>query len=78
MKKRIYLWTTIYNRLISKGVKSYEIDIRYLQRWIDLYPCCFPKFMLSNFFTAIFNSELYRWEIWKGHHKIEFNPQNYI
>lgn len=78
MKRKLYLWNTIYNKLLSKGVKSYEIDIRYLQRWIDLYPCCFPKFMLSNFFTAIFNVELYRWEIFKGHHKIEFNPQNYI
>lgn len=48
MKKRVYLWSTIFNRLISKGIKSYEIDIRYLQRWIDLFPCCFPKFVLSG------------------------------
>lgn len=78
MKRRVYLWETIYNKLLSKGVDSYEIDVRYLQRWINLYPDCFPKFMLSNFFTAVFNSEKYRWEIWKGHHEIKFNPQNYI
>ena len=66
MKKRVYLWATIYNRLLSKEVKGYEIDIRYLQRWIDLFPCCFPKFMLSNLFTAVFNWELCRWEIYKN------------
>jgi hypothetical protein len=65
MKKRCFLWQTIYNKLLNKGVVGHDIDIRYLQRWINLYPCCFPKFMLSNSYTAIFNWELCRWEIYK-------------
>jgi hypothetical protein len=69
MKKRIYLWETIYNRLISKGIKSYEIDIRYLQRWIDLYPCCFPKFVLSGNFeiNLVWNKDYtnFRYELSK-------------
>jgi hypothetical protein len=52
MKKRKYLWSTIYNKLLSKGINSYEIDVRYLQRWIDFYPCCFPKFVLSGNFET--------------------------
>lgn len=66
MKRKLYLWDTIYERLLSKGVTSHEIDIRYLKRWMDLYPECFPKFMLYHFYTAIFNWELCRWEIYKG------------
>lgn len=77
-KNRIYLWSTIYQRLLDKAIPSYDIDIRYLQRWISLYPCCFPEFMISGFFTAVFNAELYRWEIYKGHHEVKFNPKNYI
>lgn len=68
-RNKLYLWDTIYNKLLNKGVNSFDIDIRYLQRWIDLYPCCFPKFMFSKetspSFCAIFNWELMRWEIYK-------------
>lgn len=72
MKKRVYLWETILNKLISLGVKSYEIDIRYLQRWVNLYPFCFPKCVISDSFTAVFNPKKYRWEIWSGKHGIKF------
>ena len=74
---RVYLWSTIYDRLLSEGVKSHEIDIRYLNRWITKYPKHFPKFMINNFFTPIFNSSKYRWEIIKGYKEIKFNPNNY-
>lgn len=63
MKHRIFLWSTIYNRLLSKGIDGFEIDIRYLDRWIKKYPECFPRFMLENNYTATFNWKLLRWEI---------------
>lgn len=69
---RVYLWSTIYERLLKKGVKGHEIDIRYLDRWVNEYPSCFPKCVISNSFTAVFNQDKYRWEIWNGKHKIEF------
>lgn len=68
MKKSIYLWSTIYNKLLSKGIESIDIDVRYLQRWITLFPCCFPKFMLSfNYETNI---------VWKNNDfRYEFNKK---
>lgn len=78
MKKRIYIWQKIYDRLCANGVKWFEIDIRYLDKWIKLFPNCFPKCMINGNFTAVFNQIKYRWEIWSGKHKIEFNPQNYM
>lgn len=64
-RNKLFLWDTIYNKLLKKGVNGFDIDIRYLQRWMNLYPCCFPKFMLSGHFRAEFNWELMRWEIYK-------------
>jgi len=74
------LGTTIQNRLdIAQGSPvGFDFDIRYLGRWLIIYPECFPKFMLNENFTTVFNGNLLRWEIIKGKHKIEFNPQNYL
>jgi hypothetical protein len=58
------LWNTIYNKLI-KHINKFEIDIRYLKKWMKLYPTYFPKFMLKNNYKIIFNSEKLRWEIYK-------------
>lgn len=65
MKKRIFLWSTIYEKLLLKGVKGFEIDIRYLQRYIREFPDVFPKFMREYRYLAYFNWKLYRWEIQK-------------
>jgi hypothetical protein len=64
-KKRTYLWSTIYNRLLTKGIKYNDVDVRYLGRWFKEYPECFPRFMLKNNFTVIFNWNLNRYEIFK-------------
>lgn len=74
------LGTTIQNRLdIANGSPvGFDFDIRYLDKWIRLYPNCFPKFVLNGDFTTVFNTDKYRWEIVKGKRVIKFNPQNYI
>ena len=78
-KVRVFLWETIYKRLLKvSGATSYDIDIRYLGRWIKDYPEVFPKFMVKNNYTAYFNGATYRWEIVKGFKKIEFNPKDYV
>lgn len=59
------LWNSIYKKLILKRVKHYDIDVRYLQKWIKLYPELFPKFMLNNNYSLNFNSIKLRWEIYK-------------
>lgn len=58
------LWDSIYNKLINLGVSSRDIDVRYLQKWIRLYPEIFPKFMFKKY-TIYFNNERLRWEIYK-------------
>jgi len=67
------LATTIQNRLL-KVVESpetfcYDFDIRYLQRWVNLHPQCFPKFILKGKFEPkfIWNDKLedFSWEIHK-------------
>lgn len=74
------LATTIQDRL-SKAVGrniNYEFDIRYLDKWIRMFPNCFPSYVLSGDFTPYFNPDKYRWEILKGKREIKFNPQNYL
>lgn len=60
---RTFLWLTIYNRLLNQGVEPHDVDIRYLGKWIEKYPKCFPKFMHTHFFTAFYNGVNCRWEI---------------
>lgn len=38
-------WARLETQLRAKGVGCYEIDVRYLGRWIKKFPDIFPKFM---------------------------------
>lgn len=79
-KNRVYLWETIYNKIEKAHGKSicFDIDVRYLDKWLTQYPQCFPKFMLEKNFTVFFNGDLLRYEIKKGIHKVEFNAKDLI
>lgn len=61
------LGQTIYKRLTKSVGKNitYDFDIRYLSKWIDKYPECFPKFIRENNYKIIFNSEKLRYELFK-------------
>lgn len=69
---RVYLWDTIYNRLIKAGVQGHDIDIRYLTRYFASHPTLFPKFMLRSSYIAYFNWEMSRWEIKRSTNLITF------
>ena len=58
---------TIINNIEKiKGSSIYpDYDIRYLKKWIDEYPQCFPKWMLKGNYEPIFNWELLQWEIYE-------------
>lgn len=62
------LWTTILDK-IKKVIKPDDdirfIDIRYLKKWINNYPECFPKYVLTNNYKIYFNPEFYRYELSK-------------
>ena len=63
------LLTTITKRLekITGNDKVYkEFDCRYLQKWIRLYPNCFPRYMLNNKYNISFNYLKLRYEIQKN------------
>lgn len=70
---------TIQNRLrkVVENVQTftYDFDIRYLQRWINQYPQCFPQFIKRGNYEAYFNSDKMRWEIsntkTKHHEKVQ-------
>ena len=75
------LLETIKTRLekyVNYDIIYKDFDCRYMDKWIRLYPDCFPKYVLNGNFTTFFNPNSYRWEILKGIHTIEFNPKNYI
>lgn len=59
---------TIVKRLEAvNGSLGYDFDVRYLDKWIRLYPQCFPKFILSGNFETRFvwkNSD-FRYELHK-------------
>lgn len=57
------LWDTILNKLNNYNVDIRLIDIRYLDKWIKLYPTCFPKYVINNNFKIIFNSNFLRYEL---------------
>lgn len=59
------LWDTIYRKLINKGAHYYDIDVRYLSKWIRLYPEIFPKFIKCGNYDLKFNYNLLRWELYK-------------
>lgn len=58
MKNKTYLWDTIFNKLLSNNIDHKDIDVRYLQKWIRLYPNCFPKFVIKGNYEIHFNFHL--------------------
>lgn len=40
-----------------------SFDCRYMKRWIDLYPNCFPKYVRESNYTIHFNWLKMRYEI---------------
>lgn len=53
-KGKYIKWERLENKLREKGVNGYDIDIRYLKRWIDKYPDIFPKFMREDRYEPYF------------------------
>lgn len=63
------LLTTITKRLekITGNDKVYKgFDCRYMDKWIKLYPDCFPRYMLNNKYNITFNYLKLRYEIYKN------------
>lgn len=62
------LLETIKNKL-EKHIGYEEVyksfDCRYMKRWIDLYPDCFPKYVQNNQYSIEFNWDKMRYEIHK-------------
>ena len=60
------LLDTIKNKL-EKHIGYEELyksfDCRYMQKWIDLYPNCFPEYVKNNRYTIHFNWQKMRYEI---------------
>lgn len=67
----------IYKKLLKRGVKYYDVDIRSLHIHIKNFPDVFPTYMIQNNYTCVFNSSKFIWEIWEGEHEIEFKIDNY-
>jgi hypothetical protein len=63
---RKFLWDTIYKKLVSNGVHPYDIDVRYLDKFIRLYNDIFPKFIRERNYTLYYNPLEYRYEFYKG------------
>jgi len=65
------LWTTILNKIvfesikINEPIKTYDVDIRYLTKWVVKFPNAFPNFIINNCHRINFNSELIRYEFYK-------------
>ena len=61
----ILLSTIQKNLLKFKTHKElrYEFDIRYLEKWVNLYPSCFPKYVINNNYKIVFNSNKLRYEL---------------
>ncbi len=62
------LLTTIQKRLIKKvgfDVIRLEFDCRYLTRWINQCPECFPRFVIEGRYKIVFNNNLLRYELYR-------------
>lgn len=62
------LLETIQKRLsrhVDSRVLRYELDCRYLDRWIREYPDVFPRFIRENRFNIVYNYKLIRYEFHK-------------
>lgn len=62
------LLETIKNKL-EKHIGYKELyqsfDCRYMQKWINLYPDCFPKYVKNGKYYIEFNGSNLRYEIHK-------------
>jgi len=60
------LLETIKTRLkkyVSSDIIYRDFDCRYMNKWIKLYPNCFPKYVLNNNYSIKFNYLKLRYEI---------------
>ena len=60
------LLETIKTRLkkyVSSDIIYRDFDCRYLNKWVKLYPDCFPKYIINNNYTIHFNWQKMRYEI---------------
>ena len=60
---------TLFNTILDKLKKHTDIrfiDVRYLSKWIRLYPECFPSYVISGNYDIRFNSNKLRHEIIKS------------
>lgn len=63
------LLETIRTRLkkhVSSDIIYRDFDCRYMNKWIKLYPDCFPKYMVNNKYSMTFNYLKLRYEIQKN------------
>lgn len=60
------LWDDIYTSLIKQGVSGYDIDVRYLGKWIKEFPNLFPIFVISGNYRIHFDWEQLKWYIYEG------------
>ena len=63
------LLTTLTKKLekiVGKNTVYKEFDCRYMDKWIRLYPDCFPKYMVNNKYSMTFNYLKLRYEIQKN------------
>lgn len=61
------LLDTILKRLENEGVNArLEVDARFLEKWIKLFPHVFPKYVVNRNFNITFNQNLLRYEIRKN------------
>ena len=60
------LLETIKTRLkkyVSSDTIYKDFDCRYMNKWIRLYPDCFPKYILNDNYNISFNYLKLRYEI---------------
>jgi len=62
------LWFTILTKLeteINDISISRFIDVRNINKWIEKYPQCFPKFVVRKQYRIEFNAKKLRYEFHK-------------
>lgn len=61
------LSTEIQNNIEKlRGCSLYpDYDVRYLNRWIEEYPSCFPNYIKENRYNTIFNWQTLEYEIYE-------------
>ena len=61
------LLTTITDRLekVHENIR-FEFDVRYMDKWIKMYPNAFPQYVKNNNHNIVFNPKKLRYEIYKN------------